>query len=274
VSTGVIETTSKSIQSGFTLTLNEIKASLPDFKKSSDSKHFWVRFFVRPLSFPTTWLLLKLGLSANQVTFLSIALSGAAGFMYSQGGYSQFIIAAGLSHGALLLDSVDGNMARATGTSGPLGWMLDTMAADLFYLAFFIPIGIGVINSSDYGPLMGEPEWVYMGLGTLASTSVLFYRLFRYRAHQATIEATSGQAAPGKVGPTTATQRSFARRSLPIIYGNLVPPTGTVLPVVTIMAILGLMDYFIWIYGIGVAAAASSVVLYQLWRTSTRASAG
>jgi len=257
------------------MTLNEIKASLPDFKKTSDSKHFWVRFFVRPLSFPTTWLLLKLGLSANQVTFASIALSGAAGFMYSQGGYSQFIIGAGLSHGALLLDSVDGNMARVTGTSGPLGWMLDTMAADLSYLAFFIPIGIGVINSSDYDPLIGDAEWVYMGLGTLASVSVLFYRLFRYRAHQATVDSASGHGATNKTSGTTAyTRFSLAKRAFPIVYGNLVPPTGTVLPVVTIMAILGLMDYFIWIYGIGVAAAASSVVLYQLWRTSTRASGG
>ena len=253
--------------------LNEIKASLPDFKRTSDSKHFWVRFFVRPLSFPTTWLLLKLGLSANQVTFASIAMSGAAGWLYSQGGYTQFIIAAGLSHGALLADSVDGNMARATRTSGPLGWMLDTVAADLFYIAFFIPIGIGVMNSPAYEPLIGDAAWQFLGLGVMASVSVLFYRLFRYRVHEATAQITGARSAEDATDATDSTPeapKSFLRRAFPIVYGNIVPPTGTVLPVVTVMAALGLMDYFIWIYGIGIAATVTTVVAYQLWRVTTR----
>jgi len=254
------------------MTLDDIKASLPDYKKTSDAKHFWVRFFVRPLSFPVTWMLLKVGLSANQVTFASIALSGAAGWFYSQGGYSQFIIAAGLSHGALLLDSVDGNMARATGTSGPLGWILDTVGADLFYIAFFIPIGIGLINSPDYEPLVGDSEWVFLGMGTLASVSVLFYRLFRYRVHEATAQI-AGAATSQSQGSSEASKRSFIRRAFPVIYGNVVPPTGTVLPVVTVMAVLGLMDYFVWIYGIGVAAVVATVALVQLLRVTARASA-
>ena len=253
--------------------LNEIKASLPDLKRTSDSKHFWVRFFVRPLSFPTTWLLLKLGLSANQVTFASIAMSGAAGWLYSQGGYTQFIIAAGLSHGALLADSVDGNMARATRTSGPLGWMLDTVAADLFYIAFFIPIGIGVMNSPDYEPLIGDAAWQFLGLGVMASVSVLFYRLFRYRVHEATAQITGAGSAEDATDATDSApeaSKSFLRRAFPIVYGNIVPPTGTVLPVVTVMAALGLMDYFIWIYGIGIAATVTTVTAYQLWRVTTR----
>jgi phosphatidylglycerophosphate synthase len=253
--------------------LDEIRASLPGFKRTSDSKHFWVRFFVRPLSFPTTWLLLKLGLTANQVTFASIAMSGAAGWLYSQGSYTQFIIAAGLSHGALLADSVDGNMARATRTSGPLGWMLDTVAADLFYIAFFIPIGIGVMNSPEYAPLIGDAAWQFLGLGIMASVSVLFYRLFRYRVHEATVQlAEAGQSpeATDVTGSTPAASKSLLRRAFPIIYGNIVPPTGTVLPVVTVMAALSLMDYFIWIYGIGVAATIATVVAYQLWRVTTR----
>lgn len=249
--------------------LDEIRASLPDYKKASDSRHLWVRLFVRPLSFPLTWLLLKLGLTANQVTLLSIALNGAAGWLYSQGSYTQFIVAVALSHCALLLDSIDGNMARATRTSGPLGWMLDTVGADVFYVTFFIPIGVGVINSPDYQPLVGDAEWVYLGLGTLASMSVLFYRLFRYRVHQASTEAT-----PLSTPSVTEPPKSNVRRLLPIVYGNLIPPTGTVLPIVTVAAVLGLMDYFIWIYGIGVGAVIAAVIAYRSWRIYTRAIGG
>ncbi len=228
---------------------------------------------MRPLSFPTTWLLLKLGLSANQVTFASIALSGAAGWLYSQGSYTQFIVAAGLSHGALLLDSVDGNMARATRTSGPLGWMLDTVGADLFYIAFFIPIGIGIANSPNYEPLLADAEWVYPGLGVLATLSVLFLRLFRYRAHEVTKQIADSRA-PESSDAAKNASKSLLRRALPIVYGNVVPPTGTLLPVVTVTAVLGLMDYFIWIYGIGVAATVTTVVAYQLWRVTARTGTG
>jgi len=109
-------------------------------------------------------------------------------------------------------------------------------------------------------------------MGTLASVSVLFYRLFRYRVHEATAQI-AGAATSQSQGSSEASKRSFIRRAFPVIYGNVVPPTGTVLPVVTVMAVLGLMDYFVWIYGIGVAAVVATVALVQLLRVTARASA-
>ena len=75
----------------------------------------------------------------------------------------------GMIYGALLynlglvLDCVDGNMARTTGKTSPLGWFLDTLGADFFYGVFFIPIGIGVALSSSYSNLIDEPVWFVKG---------------------------------------------------------------------------------------------------------------
>ena len=57
------------MKSNISVSLSQIKASLP--LESRKTAPLWEKHVLRPISFPVAWLLLKIGLSANQVTFFS-----------------------------------------------------------------------------------------------------------------------------------------------------------------------------------------------------------
>src|SRR6185436_19510792 len=73
------------------------------------------RFVARVLAPPVAWLALKLGLSADVVTFFSIVvgLAGAGGFVL--GTAESALIGVVLLQFSYLLDCADGDIARARG---------------------------------------------------------------------------------------------------------------------------------------------------------------
>jgi len=249
------------------VSLADIRRSLPDYKKKSDSQYLWARFVSRPLSVPLTWLLLRLGFTANQVTLFSIGLNGGAAYVMSRGDYPSFVAGAVMFNLALFLDSADGNMARATRTSSALGWMLDGLDSELFYIAFFIPIGLGVMNSGDYDRFFNSP-WIFLGLGTAATVSVLFYRNFRMRLHLSNMRSSGGPLSD----PDEVVGNGFGRRWLILSYGNVVSPAGSLLALVLLAAVLQAMDVFILVYGVLVPVVIVLAVMYHLWKFLRRSS--
>lgn len=114
------------------------------------------------------WLIphfIRWGISANQITLLSLAAGLAGGWAFFQG------TSAGMVWGALgffaanLLDECDGSVARATGSSSGFGSWLDTLVGCAVHAAFFAGLGWGLGRQS------AEPFWTW--LGVLAAASVL-----------------------------------------------------------------------------------------------------
>lgn len=105
------------------------------------------RFFARVLAPPTAWLAIKLGLSADAVTFLSVvfALAGAASF--TQGTLAGNILGVALLQISYLLDCADGDISRARGTSSYDGHLRDTFRHYLVNPAVFACLTIGVFQS-------------------------------------------------------------------------------------------------------------------------------
>lgn len=85
------------------------------------------RLFARVLAPPLAWLALKLGLSADAVTALSVIAGVAAAAALACPDVFAALIAAGLLQLSYLLDCADGDVARARGTSSVDGYLRDTL---------------------------------------------------------------------------------------------------------------------------------------------------
>ena len=80
----------------------------------------------RTVAPPIAWAAIRMGFSADFVTLLSV-LSGLAGAaLFTCGTLYGDLAAVGLLHVSYLLDCIDGDVARATGTAGIDGHLRDT----------------------------------------------------------------------------------------------------------------------------------------------------
>ena len=145
------------------------------------SENIWSGKVIRPLSYYPTSIFLKLGITANQVTLINlfIGLTGCA--MLGLGAYKATLLGAIMLNVNYLLDRVDGNIARATGTSTKLGAMIDGFSDIL--LDVLIPVGIGI--GLCLHPQFGINGNIYLLLGFAFSG----FRLLRsrYTAYARTI---------------------------------------------------------------------------------------
>lgn len=108
------------------------------------------RYLNRPLARPVTWALLPTPVSANQVTLFA-ALCGVAGgvaFAFPAEGWrlAGFLLVGA----AVVLDCVDGQLARARGGGSPYGYLLD--GASDYVISFSLHVGlmIGIWRMPEY----------------------------------------------------------------------------------------------------------------------------
>lgn len=100
------------------------------------------RYFYRPVGFLLTWLLIRLGLTSEMVSWFS-GVVGLLGLFCLLGNDIQTIwIGVGLLVFFNLLDCVDGSIARAMKTENPYGKFLDSVIGDVVNFAFFGIVGV------------------------------------------------------------------------------------------------------------------------------------
>jgi hypothetical protein len=115
-------------------------------------------YLARPLSRPLTRALalapwVPRPVSPNAVTALGLAVALGGGAVAALGGYWAGVAAAGLFFLGLLLDCVDGDLARVTLTTSRRGQWLDTVTDDLSYAALAVGFGVGLWREGGGGGL-------------------------------------------------------------------------------------------------------------------------
>jgi len=96
------------------------------------------RFFARPLSFPVAWLALRLGLTPNHVTYLSLLLNLVGLGLLASGGRMMMAWGVVIILLALVLDAADGNMARTAKRFSPLGEWLEGVGSYVLCAGFHL----------------------------------------------------------------------------------------------------------------------------------------
>lgn len=151
--------------------------SLPKSKNSNSS--LWVKLLIRRISFLFTWLFINLGFSSNAISYLSILVALCGSLALSINSITLQIVGVILINLWLVLDCVDGNIARCKKTSSAIGSLIDAFSG-YFMVAFgYIAIGIAAYNSS--GILFDTYSVILIILGGVASISDILSRLIHQK---------------------------------------------------------------------------------------------
>ncbi|HEX9701228.1 MAG TPA: CDP-alcohol phosphatidyltransferase family protein [Rhodospirillales bacterium] len=131
---------------------------------------------VRHLSRLVTPALLRLPVTANQVTALSLAAGIAACWHAAQGTHLGAVTAGVWMVVCYVLDNCDGEVARAKNQCSTFGMHFDTFVDWLVHAGFFAGLGWGVAAAS------GKNIWFHLGLVAAAGATVnygigLFFEL-------------------------------------------------------------------------------------------------
>jgi len=129
------------------------------------------RFIYRRWSFYLTVPFVWMGWSANQVTILRAVLALLSAVLVATGFRTLVVFGASLYALCVLLDYVDGNLARLYGTAGDFGALLEELADQVGPALFPLAIGVGLYLRPDrLLRLMGhvDPVWPLLA-GALAS---------------------------------------------------------------------------------------------------------
>ena len=166
----------------------------PPGKLESRAEHWAGRLYMRKVSLRVTRALIGTSVTANQLTVVMIASGVLSGAALLIPGLPGALLSVVLMQGYLLLDCVDGEVARWRGQSSALGVYLDRLGGYLADVA--VMAGMGLRASS-----IGLSPYLVAGL--VAATGVLLL--------QASSDLVS--VARAKSGLGTASDQSVVPRS-------------------------------------------------------------
>ena len=104
---------------------------------------FFSVFFLRKFSKIFTWLAVKIGATPNQVTLLSFAIGLYSAYSFSRGDFWSIFIGAVLLQLSIIIDCVDGELARYTRKFSKLGAWLDAVTDRVKEYMVFLGLAYG-----------------------------------------------------------------------------------------------------------------------------------
>ena len=136
---------------------------------------------IRQVSLRVSPLIIRLPVSANQVTTTSLLAGVGACWYLAKGTYETTLTGALLFLICYILDNCDGEVARAKNQSSEFGEKYDTFVDWVVHAGFFGSLGWGVAQET------GQNIWLWLGLFGAAGGSINYltgiYIDFRFRQH-------------------------------------------------------------------------------------------
>lgn len=128
------------------ISVEDIRKAYNPEEKADDDALMMVRYIVRPLSFYLAWVFAVFGISANSVTWISLIVSllGAIGLAMSDVTWK--LMGCAMFFLWILLDHVDGNLARYYKSPSIVGDFLDTFVCYVTLVIFPLGLAIGISN--------------------------------------------------------------------------------------------------------------------------------
>lgn len=245
------------------ITIREIKERYRA-SKEKERRFKWTYYVRRPISYYLAWPFLALGISATKVTILWLALAIASCFIIATGGYANIIIGTALLEFAVILDCVDGHIARFTRPTRT-GDIIDTWAGEILLVGGLFSIGIGLSNSPGLMvsnriiPFMIDSQLIIIigGLVSLASLSSWTIRL-HWRSNAMKFIPTS-------TGDNPEPDSNLRNKKALLIVDNLFHYSGALTMIMVVASLLSLLDVFLLLLGL-IYAIYLFTVMYQIIR--------
>ena len=137
------------------------KQLLQESFKSNDTEETLDVYFTRPIGLAFALMWIKIGVTPNFVTILSMFLGAGAGFCFYHTELWWNVCGVALLMLANFCDSTDGQMARLTNHKTMIGRMLDGLASDVWF--FFCYVGIALRLWNQPLPFLPEYTWTFWG---------------------------------------------------------------------------------------------------------------
>lgn len=184
--------------------IKEIRNAYSLRKKEEDRGDIWLYYVVRAMSFPLTGVFLRIGISANQATYISMVVGAAGCGLLAFGNYAMRIFGALLANFWIVLDCADGNIARFKKTSSNYGELIDALSGYMMNGLLFLSVGIGAFIhiESSFGVVtqflcINLNEGILIILGAWASLAIILPRLIYHKFINTFPEAQSAEIKPG-----------------------------------------------------------------------------
>lgn len=153
--------------------MQQITSSLT--KKKNSRSSLWVQLWVRKASFPVTYLFINAGWSANMVSVLSWILIFVAALCLCINNFWWMLTGVILTNFWLVLDCVDGNIARVKKKKSFMGDFFDAVAGYGPFSFTTLAMGIAAYNTSLLVP--NEYKSCLIVLGGFGAMCNLYMRL-------------------------------------------------------------------------------------------------
>ena len=145
----------ETVRAETTKAISKIKIPILRLKLANRANDgFFSVFFLRRVSKLLTWAAVKIGATPNQVTIASFAIGLYAAFLFSQGDTWSLIGGAILLQVSIIVDCVDGEIARYTRKFSELGAWLDAITDRVKEYAVFLGLAYGAFVHN------GQNLWV------------------------------------------------------------------------------------------------------------------
>ena len=233
-------------------TYKKILDSLP-VKKNSNSS-WWVKLWVRKVSFLFTYLFINLGFSPNGVSVISIFVALFSFICFAVPTTGALVLAIVGINLWLILDCVDGNIARCIKQKTIYGEFVDDIGG--YYVVAFVYLAIAIRAYVDGGVLMNDSHWIIV-IGAVSCISDILARLINKDYGNFSMKR------PDYV-PTDYTNES--KKSLSYIrrrVGKEIGISGAFMPLMIVCGIFSAYDLMTLFYcAFNVFALLSTTVIY------------
>lgn len=211
--------------------------------------NLWGHIVLRRISYYPSWLLLRLGASANSVTLGAFAIGCVGCLLLAIGEGIEVIIGALLLNLWALFDYVDGNMARCSGSSSRYGKLLDSICDQAIASLLFISAGVGAFHYPDYfmnsliHMVLGVElnKSMYLVLGGWASTCFILSLNIGYSFERIFLQNVLHFISIKEEGKALST-------TLRKIGITLISTSGLVMPLLFFATLLKLLGTFVFVW--------------------------
>jgi hypothetical protein len=235
------------------------------------------RRWARPAAVYGTWLAVRLGVSAHQVTVASLFASLGGALAIATGNGFGFVAGVSLLYLAFWLDRVDGQVARWRGTAGLDGVYLDYLmhhAANLS-LGFALGYGLAACNGDSRWAIAGfsiAAGWAGLSLHNECRYKAFFQRLKRETRTYRVDGGGGGRPAPPAPWPGIPRNRGLAALSW---LAAKICEAHVVLLWLTALAVLAVADPPAWLLvwrgtALGLAVLAPALAIARACRAVVR----
>mgnify|MGYP006293181403 CR=1 FL=1 len=223
------------------------------------------RHFNRYISLFISRRVAKWGVKANHVTAVTALLGVLGGLLGLIGGYWGFLAAALAYKANSIIDGVDGEMARGKYEFSEWGAWLDNFSDDSKDIFFYIGVSVGAYTTGFplFEGLIGPEGWLWVLGVTLFGKAMSLSGYYSFliqngigdlRNFQFWFEEEDEGAREGLVNKIMA--------KLKVITKNDVMVFGAV-----ILAVVGLLPWFIFLSAIGQVAAGINIIAARFWQS-------